>query len=114
MKEIRISMFELIGGTSAVSQDDAQLLFERISKGLENKIKVIIDFNNIELITPSFMQVAFGQLYGIYTRSVLGDHIRIENITKEDFNTFKRVAMGAKEYFRGDRKNGTRRDQTTI
>jgi len=100
MKEIRISIFEQIGSTAAVSSEDGELLFERILMGIVNNVKVILDFNNIELITSTFFNAAIGQLYSKYDSPFLRAHLKVENAAKEDLELLKKVVERAKEYFK--------------
>lgn len=104
MKEIKINIFEQIGSTAAVSSEDGELLFERISKGMENNVRVILDFNNIELITSTFLNAAIGQLYSGYDSPFLRNHLKVENLAKEDLELLKKVVERAKEYFKDKEK----------
>jgi len=104
MKEIKINIFEQVGSDAAVSSEDGNLLHSRIVKGLEEKdVKIILDFNNINLITSTFLNAAVGQLYGKYDSSFLKKHLGVKNLKKEDLELLKRVVVRAKEYFK-DRK----------
>jgi len=100
MKEVKISIFEQIGGNAAVSSEDGELLFERILRGVENDVRVILNFNNIELITSTFLNAAIGQLYSKYDSSFLREHLKVENLSREDLELLKKVVERAKEYFK--------------
>jgi hypothetical protein len=100
MKEIKISIFEHIGSSAAVSSEDGELLFERIIKALENDVRVILDFNNIELITSTFLNAAIGQLYSKYDSPFLRNHLKVNNLSNEDLNLLKKVVDRAKDYFK--------------
>lgn len=100
MKEIKITIFEQIGSNAAVSSEDGELLFEKIVKGVENDVRMILDFNNIELITSTFLNAAIGQLYSRYDSPYLRDHLKVENLPQEDLELLKKVVERAKEYFK--------------
>jgi len=104
MKEIKINIFEQIGSNAAVSSEDGELLFERILRGIENGVRVILDFNNIELITSTFLNAATGQLYSRYDGPFLRDHLKVENLSREDLELLKKVVERAKEYFKNKEK----------
>jgi hypothetical protein len=104
VKEIRISIFEQIGSNAAVSSEDGELLHERILKGLESDVKVILDFINIELITSTFLNAAIGQLYSKFDNPFLRDRLKVENLAKEDLDLLKKVVERAKEYFKDKEK----------
>jgi len=101
---ITINIFEEIGGSAAVSSDDGEAIFNHIVKALNNKRKVIIDFNNIELITSTFLNTAIGQLYSQYDSPFLKEHLQVENMAKEDIQLLKKVVEIAKEYFKNKEK----------
>ena len=103
MKDIRIRIFEIVAGEAAVSSEDGENVYKRISKALENGVNVALDFNNIELITSSFLNTAIGQLYHKYDSPFLRKRLRVANMEKEDMELLKRVVERAKEYFK-DRK----------
>lgn len=105
MKEIRISIFEQIGSTAAVSSEDGDLLYGRIVKGLkEDGAQTTLDFTNIELITSTFLNAAIGQLYNKYDSPFLRERLRVENMAKEDLVLLKKVVERAKEYFKNKEK----------
>jgi hypothetical protein len=104
MKEIKISVFEQVAGNAAVSSEDGDLLFKRLLEALKNDMRVALDFNNIELITSSFLNAAIGQLYSQYDSPFLNKHIKLENITREDIDLIGKVVERAKEYFKNKEK----------
>ena len=75
-----------------------------ITKGLENDLKMVLDFNNIELITSTFLNAAIGQLYDKYDSPFLNSHLKIKNMSKEDLGLLKKVVERAKEYFRDKKR----------
>ena len=99
MKEITINIFEHIGGNAAVSSEDGEALFFRIQKSLKNDIKVVLDFNNIELITSTFLNASVGQLYSEYNSPFLREYLKVKNMAKEDMALLKKVVDRAKDYF---------------
>jgi len=100
MKEIRIIMFEQIGGSAAVSSEDGELLYGRIAKAFEQKARVVLDFNNIELLTSTFLNAAIGQLYSQFGSQFIKLHLKVENLANEDLELLKKVVVRAKEYFK--------------
>ncbi len=100
MNDIRINIFEQIGGSAAVSTEDGESLYKRIVKALEQKARVILDFNNIELLTSTFLNSAIGQLYSRFKSPYLKAHLKLENLKKEDLELLKKVVERAKEYFK--------------
>ena len=104
MKEIKISIFEQIGGSAAVSTEDGDVLFKRIEKSLSGNAKVILDFINVNLITSTFLNAAIGQLYNKHDSHFLNENLQIENLSAEDIDLLQKVIERAKEYFKHKRK----------
>lgn len=100
MQTIKINVFEKVGGSAAVSSEDGEMLYKIISRALKNKGKVVLDFNNIELITSTFLNAAVGQLYGAFEQPFLREHLTVENMEEDDLMLLKKVVDRAKEYFR--------------
>lgn len=99
MQEIKVNIFELISSHAAVATDDGNKLYERINKIFQSKNKVVLDFNNIELITSTFLNSSIGRLYGNYNNSFIKEHLSIINLNDDDLLLLKKVVERAKEYF---------------
>lgn len=96
---IKIVVFDIIGGNSAISPADGDTLFKQIDKFLSEKQNVELDFANITLITTAFLNAAIGQLYSKYTGVDLNTMLSLKNIAPEDVPLFKKVIERAKEFF---------------
>ena len=99
-KTLTINIFTEIGTTIAVTQQSAQIVFNKIDKILSLGLKVKIDFTNIELITPAFLNAAIGQLYSKYSGNELQEKIELQNLLTEDIGLFQKVINNAKVYFK--------------
>jgi len=99
MEEVRINIFESIGGDGAISVDDGDMIYARLEKALDHGAVAILDFQNIKLITTAFLNAAIGQLYGKYETKMVRERLKLENVAQEDLSTFKKVTDRAKEYF---------------
>jgi len=99
MENVRINIYEAIGGDGAISVDDGEDIYKRLEKALDHGAYLTLDFNNIKLITSAFLNAAIGQLYGKYETEFIRKRMKLENVAQEDINTFKKVTDRAKEYF---------------
>ena len=97
----RIIVRDIINSELAVSTEKGDLVFNELNSKLENNEKVIIDFKGIDLMITAFLNAAIGKLYSKerYTTEFLNEHIKLENVQKEDISLFKDVIIRAKEYF---------------
>lgn len=102
MKEKRISIFELTGN-SASTQQDGKVIYDIIKNGFKGFAvisgTVILDFTGVKYITPTYLNVAIGQLYNDYDGSFLRKHLKVENMTGRDKLMLKKVNDNAKKYF---------------
>lgn len=99
IKEIKINLFEAIGSRAAISSDDGDMIFKRIDLALKNKVNVLVDFQNIDLIVSTFLNASIGQLYGTYTSQVIRKYLKVINLNNDDLGTLKLVIKRAQEYF---------------
>ncbi len=104
MKEHKINIFEQVGGVNAVSVEDGEKVFKLIKKAIDENLKVILDFNNIKLMTTSFLNAAIGQLYGNYNETKVKDHLSLENLSQLHLETLKRVVDRSKDYFKDKKR----------
>ncbi|MDD3877051.1 MAG: STAS-like domain-containing protein [Bacteroidales bacterium] len=94
-----INIFNETDSNIAVTQQSGQLVFNKIDKILSLGLKVKIDFTNIEVITPAFLNAAIGQLYSKYASNELQEKIELQNVLPEDVGFFQKVINNAKVYF---------------
>jgi hypothetical protein len=100
MKEFIINIYEQVGGNAAISVDDGNKVYNLISKSINENLKVILDFNNINLMTSPFLNAAIGQLYGVYDDGKIKNNLSIVNLSDIHIDTFKRVVDRARDYFK--------------
>ena len=99
IRELHIKVYDEVGGAVAVSSEEGDKLHTKISRALSEKLDVIIDFMNIEILTTAFLNAAIGQLYAEYSGDELNTKLKIENVSPEDSSLFAKVVKRAKEYF---------------
>jgi hypothetical protein len=99
MEQIHVNIFELVGSHAAVSMDEGEKLYNRIIKAFENKTKVVLDFNNIELLTSTFLNSSIGKLYGKYKTDFIKLNLSVTNLLDDDLLLLKKVVDRAKQYF---------------
>ncbi|OQA01796.1 MAG: hypothetical protein BWY70_00249 [Bacteroidetes bacterium ADurb.Bin408] len=97
---ITINILNETGSNLAVTQQSGQLVFDKINKALTRGLIVNIDFLNIELITPAFLNAAIGQLYSKYSSNELQEKIKLQNVLQDDLGLFQKILNNAKVYFK--------------
>ena len=87
-------------GHIAASEADGQLVFQEILTRIRG-MAVTLDFAGVDVITPTFLNVAIGQLYGRYTEQFIKKRMTVQGL-ENDLTLLKKVVDNAKEYFRGE------------
>jgi len=94
-----ITIFEEVGGNSAISVEDGTNIFRKIDSAISQGLSVQLDFQNIDLIITAFLNAAIGQLYSKYSSDELNQKLELKNIKPEDIRLFIKVIERAKDFF---------------
>lgn len=95
----QIKIKNIVPQNNAVSSDDGDLIFNKITTLIKQGKTVELNFEGISIITTAFLNSAIGQLYSLYNSEQLNSFIKITNVAEEDKILFKRVIQTAKNYF---------------
>ena len=98
--EIKINIYNEVGGSAAVSDTDGQKVFEKINKALKAGNSILLDFVNIDMVIPAFLNTAVGQLYKEnYSVEFLRSNVKTTSMKKDDWDILATVLKRAKEYY---------------
>ncbi len=103
-KELKISVFEVVGRTICVSSDNGQKVYDRLVRALGEKHKVLLSFEQITLLTSAFLNTAIGQLYGVFKAEDIRALLRVDMLQQDDLVLLKHVVDTAKLYFKNPKK----------
>ena len=98
-EDIRISMFEIVGGSLCVASSDGQKIYDRLAAALKADRHVIISFHKVTTLTAAFLNAAIGQLYGTFSEEQIRSLLKVGNVESDDLALLKRVVDNAKRYF---------------
>ena len=79
-----IRVVDLVEFTRAPDDDDAERVFHAVEEQLRNGQNVILCFEGIDFITPSFLAAVLGRLLREYTEEDVRTRIKVVNL-KPDF-----------------------------
>ena len=96
MENITINIVNTIGDVYGVEAEDGQKVFELIFKAFNDKKKVILSFQNIEMLTTAFLNTAVGQLYKDLTEDFIKENLSVSDISESGKVALKRVVDTAK------------------
>ena len=99
-EDIRISIFEIVGGSLCVASSDGQKIYDRLAAALKADRHVVISFNKVTTLTAAFLNAAIGQLYGTFSEEKIRSLLKVKDVGSVDLALLKRVVGNAKLYFK--------------
>jgi len=97
--QIKIKVSDLVGGPLCISVEDGQKVFEKVERLFKEGKQVIISFKNVTLVIGLFLNIAIGQLYGVFTEKEIRTKLKVKDLSQDDMVLLKRVVDNAKKYF---------------
>ena len=95
-----VNIVKVIGDVYGVEAEDGQRVYDLIVKAFEQKLQVILSFQNVELLTTAFLNTAVGQLYGRFTEDEIRERLHVENLSESGKVALKRVVDTAKLFYK--------------
>lgn len=99
MEQVKIGIFNAIGSEFCMEASDGELIYNKIISLFNEHRSVVLDFQNVEMITSAFLNTAVGQLYGKYEPEFIKENLSVENMLPEDMVLLKRVVDTAKLFY---------------
>ena len=99
----RLSLREIVGRGYAVENEAGQRVFEEIAEAFRQGQRVELSFANVELTIAASLNVAIGQLYGVFTGLEIRTRLVVTDMNQHDIALVKLVVDNAKAYFRRQR-----------
>lgn len=99
MQQITLHIVGLIGDAYGTEASDGQKIFELISRAFTEGKQVNLSFQNLEMVTTSFLNTAVGQLYRDYPESFIRENLKVTHISEAGKVALKRVVDTAKIFY---------------
>lgn len=96
---ITIKISDLIGSQVCISAEDAQKVFDTIKPLLADGNSVIMSFENTTMMVSLFLNIAIGQLYGVFTEDKIRSQLSVVGLEGDDIELLKKVVDNAKRYY---------------
>jgi transcriptional regulator len=100
MERITINIVNTIGDVFGVEAEDGQKVFELIVKVFNDKKQVILNFQNVEILTTAFLNTAVGQLYKEHSDEFIKVNLKVSDISDSGKVALKRVVDTAKLFYK--------------
>lgn len=98
-ERVKIRVIETAGSNFCVAACDGQKVLDRIVDAFRKNRKIELSFAEMDELTPAFLNVAVGQLYGVFPVELVEKNLSFTDIDPEDKVVLKRVMERAKDYF---------------
>ena len=99
MTNTTIHVESILGKVEGINAEEGQQIYDLILKAFFQSRKVILSFNNMEVLSEEFLQSAVGQLYKNYSHAEIKENVDIDNISFSGKVGLKRVVDKAKESY---------------
>ena len=99
MKDTTIHVATVLDKFEGIDAEDGQKVYDLIIKAFFQSKKVILAFDNMEMLSEEFLQTAVGQLYENYSHADIKKNMCIENILFSGKLALKRVVDRAREIY---------------
>ncbi len=96
MKNTTIHVESILGSFNGVETQEGQRIYDLILKAFFESKKVILSFDNMEILSDEFLQVAVGQLYENFSHDEIKKNMHIEDISFSGKVALKRIVDKAK------------------
>lgn len=96
---MNISIINAIGDTFGVEAEEGNKVYELITRAFAENKKVLLSFQNIEMLTTAFLNTAVGQLYKDYSTEFIKENLSVSNISESGKVALKRVVDTAKLFY---------------
>ena len=96
MKNTTLHVESILGNVNAVETEEGQQIYDLILKAFFQSKKVILSFDNMEILSDEFLESAVGQLYKNFSHEEIKNNMSIENISFSGKIALKRIVDKAK------------------
>ncbi len=98
--DIKISLYGVLGKFELTFEHEGQVIYPLIAEAFTQGRKVVVSFENVQLITWSFVTKAIGQLYEHFSESQIQSCLQLVDISEEDLEFVHHVIQVKKDYLR--------------
>lgn len=96
--DIKIGLYQVLGKSELTFEHEGQAIYPLIAEAFNQGKKVVVSFDNVQLITWSFVTKAIGQLYEHFSESQVQSCLELVDITEEDLEFVHHVMETKKEF----------------
>ncbi len=99
MTHTTIHVQTVLGDVQGLNAEEGEKIYDLILEAFFQNQKVILSFDNMEVLSEEFLQAAVGQLYKNYSHAEIKENMQIEDILFSGKVALKRVVDKAKKSY---------------
>lgn len=96
MESLVMNIFNIVGNASCIESSDGEKVHVLLEEAIENNQKVILSFQNVELLSDSFLDASIGQLYRDHDKEIVKEFIEITDMSLTGKVSLKNIVTVAK------------------
>ena len=96
--DIKINLYQVLGKFELTFEHEGQVIYPLIAEAFNQGKKVVVSFENVQLITWSFVTKAIGQLYEHFSESQIKSCLQLVDISEADLEFVHHVMETKKEF----------------
>lgn len=100
MDTITIKLTDHITLKKGITPDEAEPILKQEMEAFKKGNNVILDFEDVEMLTTAFLNVVIGNLYEKYTSEELRAMLRLVNYDEPTAIRIKKVTDNAKAFYK--------------
>ncbi len=94
-----IKLIDYISQNKGITPEEGKKIYDLLLESIKASQIVTLDFENVELLTTAYLNVAIGGLYKDYSSDQLRPLLKFENITNDIALRIKKVVENAKVFY---------------
>jgi len=96
METFELGVYNIVGNSFCIEADDGQKVFGHISSAIGAGKKVVLSFQNVEMLTSAFLNTAIGQLYRDFPEDRIREDLKVIMMEAADMALLTRVVDASK------------------
>ena len=99
METTLLNVNQIIGSRYCVRASDGELLYTQIHPLLKKGNRVVVSFQEIDLVIAAFLNSAIGKLYSVLPATLIEQNLSVSGLNSLFFNTWRKIHGIAPHYY---------------
>ena len=95
---VTVRVFDIVGSPLAVTATAGHRVYEKLAPLLRDGTLVVLSFEGIEMLIPTFLNAAIGQLYSEFSEERIRELLSVRDMDESHIGYLIRVVDNAKRF----------------